>query len=350
MNKDRDYSIDFFKGITVVSIIFIHTVWWSGQSYVPNIVAQFSLLVDVPLFFFLSGASANFSFHKKTVFSGVIRLIVLFTLFFAVYAYLYMPNDILKNITKSIFLQFPWAPEAKIVSGSTWFIPIFVVVYFISYLIISHLGKNKIIPIICILLLYLMYKYETIETFKELKILSLTPDYVFSNLFFFLFGFYYYKKIRLSKNVKWLALILVLVSSSLLICHFIDIPFNLQSLKFPHRFYYVVASIISISITMLLSGLIKKEYFFNYLGKNALQFYLAEGIGSGLLLVILPKIQLQWPLKLSIAFVLNFIMTFIFAIAIKYILKYYILGSTKLLDYIDNFDLSQFLTKLKRRK
>ena len=51
----RDLTIDLFKGFTILWIIHIHTVFWSGEFYISNTVRQFTLLIDVPIFFFLSG-------------------------------------------------------------------------------------------------------------------------------------------------------------------------------------------------------------------------------------------------------------------------------------------------------
>lgn len=51
----RDLTIDLFKGFTILWIIHIHTVFWSGDFYFSDPVRQFTLLIDVPIFFFLSG-------------------------------------------------------------------------------------------------------------------------------------------------------------------------------------------------------------------------------------------------------------------------------------------------------
>ena len=51
----RDPFVDWFKGIMILSVINIHTVYWSGNSYIPEGVRQAALLVDVPIFFFMSG-------------------------------------------------------------------------------------------------------------------------------------------------------------------------------------------------------------------------------------------------------------------------------------------------------
>lgn len=52
---ERDRYIDCFKGVLILWVIHIHTVFWTGDSYVPEAVRQASLLIDVPAFFFISG-------------------------------------------------------------------------------------------------------------------------------------------------------------------------------------------------------------------------------------------------------------------------------------------------------
>ena len=57
----RDNSIDFFRGVAAIWIIFIHTCFWSGEVYVPVWLKSLSLIIDVPLFIFISGMTFNFS-------------------------------------------------------------------------------------------------------------------------------------------------------------------------------------------------------------------------------------------------------------------------------------------------
>lgn len=70
MGKKRDTYLDFMKGVAAINIIMIHTVFWSGESYVPEIVKSMALVLDVPFFFFCSGVGFTYvrSF-KKTMLS-----------------------------------------------------------------------------------------------------------------------------------------------------------------------------------------------------------------------------------------------------------------------------------------
>lgn len=60
----RDLYIDFAKGLATLSIIFIHTAFWSGQFYIPSEFRLISLLIDVPIFFALSGITSSGNIEK----------------------------------------------------------------------------------------------------------------------------------------------------------------------------------------------------------------------------------------------------------------------------------------------
>ena len=51
----RDRYVDLFKGGLILWIVHLHTVFFSGDDYIPDLVRQVSCLVDVPAFFFVSG-------------------------------------------------------------------------------------------------------------------------------------------------------------------------------------------------------------------------------------------------------------------------------------------------------
>lgn len=47
----RNDNLDYFRGIAILNVIFIHTVWWSGILYNHFLVRQAFLLFEVPVFF-----------------------------------------------------------------------------------------------------------------------------------------------------------------------------------------------------------------------------------------------------------------------------------------------------------
>ncbi|MAC96199.1 MAG: hypothetical protein CMC96_11935 [Flavobacteriales bacterium] len=333
--NERDYSIDFAKGVTVISIIFIHTVWWSGTSYAPDILRQLSLLIDVPLFFFLSGCSATFAFKKEKPFSGIVRLISLFTLAYFIYALIYKQEQLFEFTFSALFINYLNTYEIAVFSNSTWFILPFVIVYITGFIIIKQIGSKNILLLICLILFYFILKYDQIHALSKYKLLSLSADYLFSYLLFFLLG-YYFKSTLTPKLYKTIGAILLLCSLSATLWIYWDIPFNLQNYKFPPKIEYVVASIISISLFLITARLIKKEYKINYIGKNALSFYLAQGIGSSLLFQLSPLLQIEWYYKLPIMFLFNLVSSTIIAIAVIYIFNNYTKIGNTIIKRIDD--------------
>jgi hypothetical protein len=309
----RDDALDFFKGVTVIGIIFIHTVWWSGQSYVPNCIAQFSLLLDVPLFFFLSGASAVFSFERKNPFSGILRMVGMFSLFFLLYALFYQPENTFEFLIRSFFVQFPWAPKVEVLSSSTWFIPVLVLVYFTGFLVVRSCGHRNALLAMMVVLFVLVFKYENFNFLNSIELLQKTPDYLFTDLFFFLFGYFFYRHLRRHKYVKPLAIVIFLISVILTFTFFWDKPFDLQFYKFPHRIQYLIASMVSISLVMFFYTSIKKTVIFGYFGKEALPFYLAQCLSSGLMYFVVPMINAHWTIKLGVVFVCNILCSLVLA-------------------------------------
>jgi len=81
---NRDITIDFFKGATILWIIHIHVVFWSGNLYLSDAIREYSLLIDVPIFFFLSGYLmfvSSASVVWKRVLRQSIRLYTMYTIF-----------------------------------------------------------------------------------------------------------------------------------------------------------------------------------------------------------------------------------------------------------------------------
>ena len=75
----RDLYIDYAKGLATLSIVFIHTVFWSGQFYVSNEMRIFSLLFDVPIFFALSGLTSSGNIDKT--FRRLVKLQITYMIF-----------------------------------------------------------------------------------------------------------------------------------------------------------------------------------------------------------------------------------------------------------------------------
>ena len=76
---NRDLYIDFAKGLATLSIIFIHTAFWSGQFYIPAELRVFSLVFDVALFYALSGITSGANIEKT--FYRLLKLQITYMIF-----------------------------------------------------------------------------------------------------------------------------------------------------------------------------------------------------------------------------------------------------------------------------
>ena len=76
---NRDLYIDFAKGLATLSIIFIHTAFWSGQFYIIPEVRVFSLVFDVALFYALSGITSGSNIEKT--FYRLLKLQITYMIF-----------------------------------------------------------------------------------------------------------------------------------------------------------------------------------------------------------------------------------------------------------------------------
>ena len=55
IKRNRNYYIDNIRGLAIISVIFIHTVFWSGGSYVPEYMRNLALLIRCSDILFING-------------------------------------------------------------------------------------------------------------------------------------------------------------------------------------------------------------------------------------------------------------------------------------------------------
>ena len=151
MEKRREKAIDFFRGIAILNIIFIHTVFVSGWNYVPDWVRNFSLLFDVPVFFFLAGWATTYSqsyvkkikrlieLYRKCAYFIVVYCIVIFFVDRELFQIVHIPNYFLFVVTSPGNI---WSD----LLGSFWYLAVFFpVVGIFSIFLISKFDPLVII-------------------------------------------------------------------------------------------------------------------------------------------------------------------------------------------------------------
>lgn len=324
VEKKRDNNIDFFRGIAAICIIFIHTVFWSGTSYTSPGIKSLSLLIDVPIFIFISGMSFNYSNSVFKTIKGFSKLWIkylVFVVFYFVLIFIFNNDHFsFSNIFKAAFFVYSGKDMLPAVSSSLWFM--------FMYLIVSLLGDI----IICVYNKFIKeidsFKYILIVSFMFYGISLYKPGFTFigTNIFMYLFIYllgYYLFHFKL-KNWQCFAFLL----SGWFILYIIFILYmgldfnNIQIYKFDYDMRYLLHSMLSILSVVFLKDRIKikDKNVFVFIGKNALLFYFAQGISTSLMYYVLPHVNVSiWQLKLIIMFFVNVGVTFILTLLIKLI-------------------------------
>lgn len=145
--KPRDRFIDLIKGIAVLNIVVIHTTFWSGESYVPNLVKSLSLMIDMPLFFFMSGWGAGMSKEmgdiikvSKRLATGIFGKSIFCTAVLAIVTWLFGTPYITswQTLLSTCALVFRFNGN-EVLNGSYWFFAYYLRAVFLNQLAIAVL-------------------------------------------------------------------------------------------------------------------------------------------------------------------------------------------------------------------
>lgn len=331
--KTRDASLDVFKGIAILNIAFIHTVWWSGVWYIPGtFLRNLSLACDVPLFFFLSGWGACLT--KTTPVKIFVRLLRLYinylimVLFFFMCVRLFYQRTMGWEELKSWISLFKIRSrgEFQVVNGSLWFLPYFFTIYLFTpvFRLVACNIKIAFGLLLALLVYVALYTFLPATTYNA----TLIPGvYLSATLFYTLFYLGGILSLNFHLNGRdFLGLLLCLSLLFGAYLHSLGFQVDMQRHKFPPTFFYLVMSLFSIVFVLHLKSyaqtitrharsnwIIK---LFNYCGKNVFFMYMAQGFGSSAIFILVQRcIQAKWPwpTTLGLAFAVNLIVTLLTA-------------------------------------
>lgn len=354
MNKSskRVKSIDFVKGITILSVINMHTCFWSGTLYLPNYCRSLSIFWDVPVFFFIAGflsasipSVSNAFIHVARQSMKILRdlLIVITFCLVASTIYLAVINSSMIFTYKFInavlsallfrsggILLASW----RVLPGSYWFIMIYFKLLFSvpAYYLIRENVKRR--PMVILALCYWFLVLLADRTF------------LFYMPLFWLGFIYKIKPGILSPLIAIIISGLLLVTLGIWIYLIKDIP-DFIIYKSNARLPYLIVAlqpILILTILLHLEGKGKISYhgflsnFLQWAGRNSLRIYLWEAVCTSLPYFYIPYLQNSMsPLSLyGISLVMSLTLSLIVARLHEIILsKYSISKSLK-----DQFQLS----------
>ena len=341
----RDLYIDFAKGFATLSIIFIHTAFWSGQFYIPTEVRVLSLLIDVPLFYALSGLTSGNNIEKtlyrllKLQITYMIFVTFLFFLdylfkvfglhvfglewmnkFYSTFGSKYVPVSISdvpqwQNLGNWYLHQYTFADTFPVVMGSFWYLKVYFILTVFGVLILRFFPKHiKWFIILCFGLTIL---FNVMPQFY--------PTGQVGYVAFYLGLFLVAHQLKGKKiATKWLP-VLYGILFALLIFLFWDLGkdafLKMNKSKFPPKLLYIFWSSFSLLTLFVLYNRIKitKPNFITYIGQNAIFFYFAQGMSSSLIyfLVVLLKDQFSWYILMIFIYIFNILLAVVIAVGLK---------------------------------
>lgn len=269
------------------------------MSYVPGWMRNLSLGLDVPPFFFITGAILGQKKFKAQFFlTQAFKLSMLFAGTVALAQVLFLKPDI-TAISQALFLKDANIPQFPVFRGSYWFVPIYVKSLLLSIVLLKFLPR--------LIFLYILsgIVYICVLTFSsDIKSGEFLGSDVRSVIFYSLFillGYTLY-----DKKIKTFWKILLMLSCLISGFTWLSIPnFSMQSYKFPPSIIYFVYSLISISLFMIFKSSFNSPLT-RWMGKNALYLYMSQGISSSLIYGLVQNLHLGfWPLKLALVFTVN---------------------------------------------
>lgn len=342
---NRDLYIDFAKGLATLSIIFIHTAFWSGQFYIPTEVRVFSLVFDVALFYALSGITSGNNIEKtlyrllKLQITYMIFVTFLFLLdyFFKVFGINFLSLEWLqkfystfgsKYATTSISMEPQWqnlgnwylhqytnADTFPVVMGSFWYLKVYFILTVFGVLILRFFPKhiNWFIGI-CIALTLLFNIFPWFYPTGQVGYVA-----------FYMAIFLIANRMRGKKvPTKMIPVLYGIVAAALAWMFWYygtEIFYQINKNKFPPKIPYIIWTLFSLTTLFVFYNRLKitKESFITYIGKNAIFFYFAQGISSSLVyfLVVPLKENMPWWILMVLIYAINIILAFIISTGLK---------------------------------
>jgi len=341
----RDLYIDFAKGMATLSIIFIHTAFWSGQLYIPAEVRVLSLVFDVALFYALSGITSGSDIGKtfyrllKLQITYMIFVTLLFFLdyffkvfglaffsmewlqsFYTTFGSKYAATDISavpqwENLGNWYLHEYSNADTFPVVMGSFWYLKVYFILTVFGVLILKFFPKhiNWFIGL-CVALTLIFNIFPEIYPTGQV-------GYVAFYMTIFLAAHQMKGKKIPEKIIPVLYGIVALALVWMFFFYGNEIFYKINRNKFPPKIPYIIWTLFSLVTLFVFYNRLKitKESFVTHIGRNAIFFYFAQGISSSLVyfLVAPLKDSMPWWILMILIYIINIILAFVISGGLK---------------------------------
>lgn len=299
VTEDRDPFVDVFKGIMILWVIHIHTVYWSGYLYIPEGVRQATLLADVPIFFFISGyltrPDSFPALFLKTA-RQFFRLYITYILISCLLLVLLVLMKVLSagwgetEISLALSSMIRIIPHGDlwemipVYAGSLWFIQDYLsMLICVPFLLgFSVMYRIKYNALVFILLFTALFPKE----YADRAFLFSTYGNISFYLIFFMLGAIFREQEHSVDMRAVLVSLLITASLGLLVFYMNGAVLEIQKYKFPPSIQYLIYSLLLAHVFVLIKKrLQQKPYtyrgkcflFLRWCGVNVFYIYLFQG-------------------------------------------------------------------------
>lgn len=262
LNKERIIELDYFRGGIVIWVILIHSLFWT---HVTSDVWKSYLLIEMPLFFFITGTSNSLG-RKKSILQFYKSRLKRILIPYWTYALICLTFILLLGIDKQYnsinwFLSFP-KPTSSLpyITWHLWFIPIYLLSIFL-FPSLRYLYENlnetfKFLPLF--ILFFLIFWLDSVHWWNGnleyfIKNTTFYSFWVYLGLFYF-----HFKEKAWSKPIRLMIFIESIVITYIFV-HFGPYNIDMQQNKFPPNGAFLILNLGYFSLLTLIS-----KYIFSF--------------------------------------------------------------------------------------
>lgn len=256
---ERDIQLDMYRGMAMIYIVcWIHVLYWLGIT----IPFKGYFLIEMPVIFFIAGASAKLSRQRKEkevirnrfkrVFVPYYKYLFLALVAYGGYKFFRCHILFIDNWKQAVglLLGFNMFPNVPFIWSHTWFIlPYFIISIFPKKINLKWEGRITIIDFLLIIVLDVIAYYLPI--INVIRVCTLAREILVYNLFY-LAGFMFYKNI----SKKGICYIFIL-GAIFFLCVRPFYSHDLQVDKFPPNLYFLAFNICAMSLLGLIFSYVR---------------------------------------------------------------------------------------------
>lgn len=295
MKSGRDTYLDFVRGLLMLSVIHIHTVWWSLAPFTPDMVRHLAYLVDIPIFFFISGylfKNTTFLVSVRAAWKQFTRLYLQYIIISLVVAvgllvWIRLGGDRLpRGMWKSLLYLFRIEASGelwgylKMYNGNLWYLrayfPLLLLVPFLVGTVFFRNAKGPLLAFVFICYALATYHYK-----RNVILLAPAGRVFFYAIFFVVGSLYRSGENTIRQKTVALSFVLNLVLAGM-VFHQDGNTLQAGPYKFPPSVQYLIYTMLLVHVFLLV-----KPYWRRlnvpvfapvvWAGRHSFELYLIQG-------------------------------------------------------------------------